>query len=49
MMVNRELNLHVERQPGTRRDWSIEEIDDAMDNLDTIGDRVQAQVHEKIG
>lgn len=47
-MVHREVNLHVERQPNSRRDWSIDEIDDAMSNLDAIADRVQAQIETKI-
>jgi hypothetical protein len=44
ILVARAVNVHLGRPPVSRRDSSIDEIQSALDALETIGDAVQDDV-----
>ncbi|MDQ3273520.1 MAG: hypothetical protein M3Q39_00435 [Actinomycetota bacterium] len=46
--MNKAVNDHVGRPANTRKDWTIEELEDAMTNLDRIGDSVEADVRARV-
>lgn len=47
-LMNSAINDHVGRPTDSRSDWTIEEIDDAMNHLDDIGDKVEADIRTRI-
>ncbi|MHA6631128.1 DEAD/DEAH box helicase [Pseudonocardia sichuanensis] len=47
-LMNVAIDDHVGRPTGTRSDWTIEEINEAMDHLDDIGDKVEADIRTRI-
>jgi hypothetical protein len=46
--MNVAIDDHVGRPVDSRGNWTIEEIDDAMDHLDDIGDKVEADIRARI-
>jgi DNA repair protein RadD len=48
ILMNRAVNDHVGKPAATRPDWPIEDIENAMSNLEHIGDFVEAEVRRRI-
>lgn len=48
-LMNIAVDDHVNRPTASRGDWDIQELEDAMNHLDDIGDRVEADIRTRIG
>lgn len=47
-LVSREVNTELGRPSGTRGEWSLEQVERGLANLDAIGDRVRDRVRDKL-
>lgn len=47
-LMHRAINTHVGQPADSRREWTIEEIEDAMSHLDSIADNVEADIRTRV-